>query len=365
MPLTNPKLWTIPLGDRADVSDLPNDPQTGANIGKASFSQLFGQINQLPLNAGGVPPSRDDFNALFKILGDNIYYLQNGGIYLWANTQTYNKYAIVMHNGVLYQSQVDSNKNQQPSSTSERWKPLIKVQTVNGQQADASGNITIKIPDISNLADRTKDNTFSENITVNKNFTVKGASTFAGASFSASPTAVTPNKTDNSTKLATTAFVNTAVREGSGAPSGSVVAFMGRTVPTGWLLCNGQNVSRTTYATLWNVLGKPNTGDKNTTFTLPNLTGRFLEGATTPLTVKNAGLPNVIVGDDNVNNFVVGGDAKTTGAFIVKNTANGYSWFQEFIRYRAKIDLSKGNAIYGKSNTVQPNSVTTLFIIKV
>lgn len=254
MPLTNPKLWTIPLGDRADVSDLPNDPQTGANIGKASFSQLFGQINQLPLNAGGVPPSRDDFNALFKILGDNIYYLQNGGVYQWANSQTYNKYAIVMHNGVLYQSQVDGNKNQQPSSTSEQWKPLIRVQTVNGQQADANGNITIDIPSVGDFASLSKTNNFagvqnfnntintnkalnakdvltvtkrftanadsvlvgnvscSNSVTVTKNLTVKGGTTLANTIFSASPTAPTPPTADNSTKLATTAFVQGLIK---------------------------------------------------------------------------------------------------------------------------------------------------------
>lgn len=48
--------------------------------------------------------------------------------------------------------------------------------------------------------------------------------------------------------------------------------------PTGWLLCYGQAVSRTTYALLWAALGSPNTGDGSTTFTLPDLRGRALFG---------------------------------------------------------------------------------------
>lgn len=369
MPLINPKLWAFPLGNKADVSDLPDNPQTGANIGKASLSQLFGQINQIPLNAGGVPPSRDDFNALFKILGDNIFYLQNGGFYLWANTQTYNKFAIVLHDGTLFKSLIDGNKNNQPSSTSQQWEPLIKVQSVNNVKPDAQGNISISIPSISGLASLSKDNIFSGNQTINKNLTVKGSSSFAGGSFSASPTVPDISATDSSKKVPNTKFVQDAIKRNAGAPTGVVVGFMGKTIPSGWLLCNGQNVSRTTYANLWTVLGKPNTGDKSTTFTLPNLTGRFLEGATTPLTVKNAGLPNVLgkaswrlMGYPHQQNEFTGAfrNAEATNSIQVATNAPVEYW-------KSAIDFnaSRSNAIYGKSNTVQPNSVTTLFIIKV
>ena len=55
---------------------------------------------------------------------------------------------------------------------------------------------------------------------------------------------------------------------------------MGTTAPSGWLLCNGAVVSRTTYASLFAVIGTSGgSGDGATTFVLPDLNGVFLRGA--------------------------------------------------------------------------------------
>ena len=63
------------------------------------------------------------------------------------------------------------------------------------------------------------------------------------------------------------------------SPVGTVQAFAGSTVPSGWLLCNGQAVSRTTYSKLYSVIGTIyGTGDGSTTFNLPNLQGRVPVG---------------------------------------------------------------------------------------
>lgn len=52
------------------------------------------------------------------------------------------------------------------------------------------------------------------------------------------------------------------------------------TIPAGYLLCNGQAVSRTIYANLFAVFGTTfGTGDGSTTFNLPNLQGYFLMGS--------------------------------------------------------------------------------------
>lgn len=58
-------------------------------------------------------------------------------------------------------------------------------------------------------------------------------------------------------------------------PIGTVVPYAGASAPAGWLLCYGQNVSRTTYATLFGVLSTTfGSGDGSTTFGLPDLRGR-------------------------------------------------------------------------------------------
>jgi len=63
------------------------------------------------------------------------------------------------------------------------------------------------------------------------------------------------------------------------SPVGSVISFAGATAPTGWLLANGATVSRTTYATLFAVVGEIyGAGDGSTTFEIPNLAGNVPVG---------------------------------------------------------------------------------------
>jgi microcystin-dependent protein len=63
------------------------------------------------------------------------------------------------------------------------------------------------------------------------------------------------------------------------SPAGMVSQFAGSTAPTGWLLCDGSAVSRTTYATLFTAIGTAyGTGNGSTTFNVPNLKGRIPVG---------------------------------------------------------------------------------------
>ena len=62
-------------------------------------------------------------------------------------------------------------------------------------------------------------------------------------------------------------------------PAGVVWDFAGSTVPSGWLLCFGQAVSRTTYAALFTAIGTAfGAGDGSTTFNIPDLRGRTSAG---------------------------------------------------------------------------------------
>ena len=64
-------------------------------------------------------------------------------------------------------------------------------------------------------------------------------------------------------------------------PAGSVIPFAGLSAPTGFLLCDGSAVSRTTYATLFAALDNGNiygAGDGSSTFNLPDLRGRVVAG---------------------------------------------------------------------------------------
>ena len=62
-------------------------------------------------------------------------------------------------------------------------------------------------------------------------------------------------------------------------PIGSVTMFGGATAPSGWLLCQGQAVSRTTYADLFAVIGTAfGAGNGSSTFNVPNFKGRVPVG---------------------------------------------------------------------------------------
>ncbi len=63
------------------------------------------------------------------------------------------------------------------------------------------------------------------------------------------------------------------------SPTGSIVGFGANTAPEGWLICEGQVISRTAYATLFAVIGITyGAGDGSATFNLPNLKGRIPVG---------------------------------------------------------------------------------------
>lgn len=67
--------------------------------------------------------------------------------------------------------------------------------------------------------------------------------------------------------------------EGKTLPTGAIAIWSTRTAPSGYLLCHGQAVSRTTYADLFKIIGSTyGSGDGSTTFNVPNLKGRVPVG---------------------------------------------------------------------------------------
>lgn len=148
-------------------------------------------------------------------------------------------------------------------------------------------------------------------------------------------------------------------------PTGSVIPFAGETPPEGFLLCNGQEVSRVTYARLFNVIKeKFGAGDGVTTFQVPNLVEKFIEGTESSVgQTLNAGLPNITAGF-TAYTYLNGSPSekmrsKITNTNQVQQGGGNDRTFVEF-----SLDASRDSNVYGKSNTVQPPAVKMLFIIK-
>ena len=150
-------------------------------------------------------------------------------------------------------------------------------------------------------------------------------------------------------------------------PPGTIIHYAGRTVPSGWLICNGANVSRRDYAALFAAIGTTyGAGNGSTTFGLPNMGGRFLEGTTytgSVGTYHSAGLPNIS------GTFTEHGNTsgmQCTGAFtgearIGLKSNQGGAWDGG----RVTLNSSRSSAVYGAASTVQPPSIALLACIKI
>lgn len=150
---------------------------------------------------------------------------------------------------------------------------------------------------------------------------------------------------------------------GDGLPVGAIIAYAGNgQIPEGYLLCDGNAVSRTMFPDLFTVIGTTyGSGDGSTTFNLPdsNQAKRFLQGDTVAGQTKNAGLPNITGETD----YGLVPQTQDTGAFVA-GSGTATTWTGAGTSYKLKIDASKSNSIYGSSATVQPNALTTRYIIK-
>lgn len=131
-------------------------------------------------------------------------------------------------------------------------------------------------------------------------------------------------------------------------PIGSIIAWSTPTVPAKWLPMVGQDI--TEYEELVSVIG---------TNKLPDTRKRVLWGDTTPLSTIEAGLPN-ITGTLKTR----GGSASASGAFVISGKSEVANYDTGSQNSSFSFDASRSNAIYGKSDTVQPPAVTVVWIIK-
>ena len=93
--VTQPTQWATTICNSGDANIIPQSTTVGT--GEASFDDGFPQITQVPLGAGGIAPDRKDFNGLFKLLGDWLFYIQNGGVPTYNNAYDYVEGRIVLH----------------------------------------------------------------------------------------------------------------------------------------------------------------------------------------------------------------------------------------------------------------------------
>ena len=157
-------------------------------------------------------------------------------------------------------------------------------------------------------------------------------------------------------------------------PVGTILAYVGdlNKVPTNWHLCDGTNGT-------------------------PDLRGRFLEGVTSGIRqFHSAGIPNIsgVFGNTEEGGSIINGafyvysstsNIGAAGADQVRALAlneilhyrlegdkeSGYRLVESHIPWgndggiNIGFNASRSNSIYGRSSTVQPNSYTVYYIMKI
>ena len=188
---------------------------------------------------------------------------------------------------------------------------------------------------------------------------VNSKADIASPTFTGTPTAETASSSTNTTQLATTAFVQTAVGSLVTIPSGMLAPFAGATAPTGWFLCDGQAVSRSTYANLFAVIGTTygagdGTASSGTTFNVPDLRGRTIAGqddmggsAASRLTGDNGATTataNANGSFTSTDNILVDGNSGTI-VLGMKVTGTGISSEVTVIKINSQTDIVLSSAV--------------------
>ena len=144
MATTEPQKWSATLGASADVNSLPATTPEGS--GRASTSGLFPQITQKPLDEGGIAPERADFNALFKYLGDYIYYVMQGGVFSYLSTYAYTAGNLAMFSGAVYECiAANGPDNVHAPTDTAYWRKLATLQDIPPTATVNDGQLTINV----------------------------------------------------------------------------------------------------------------------------------------------------------------------------------------------------------------------------
>ena len=136
-----------------------------------------------------------------------------------------------------------------------------------------------------------------------------------------------------------------------------------------WLICDGQEISRSEYSQLFSVIGeKFGAGNGSTTFNVPDYRGRFLRGlggnsAADVYTLQEEKLPNITakaelasIGDPDVEGALSNNGYKSTIPF---SAGGGHSGTGD---YALSFDASKSNSIYSGEHVTPENYAVNWFI---
>lgn len=126
-----PNIIKSPLCYAGDTRTIPQTTPAGTN--QLSYESGFPLLTSTPIQAGGIPPDRLDFNAALNLLSTFIYYMQSGNQFVWSNQLDYNAGALVLgsDNAVYFcikaNGATSPNTVQNPLSAPSYWLRIINT----------------------------------------------------------------------------------------------------------------------------------------------------------------------------------------------------------------------------------------------
>ena len=147
------------------------------------------------------------------------------------------------------------------------------------------------------------------------------------------------------------------IDNGVAMPVGSVITVSSINVPNGFLECNGAELSRTTYANLYAVIGDTyGAGDGSTTFNIPDLRGEFIRGFDNGRGIdsgRGIGTAQLDAIQEHGHN-IYGGTGSKAG---MNNT---YAYHASGYKYGGNAEVVNANT----ANETRPRNIAMMFVIK-
>ena len=139
--------------------------------------------------------------------------------------------------------------------------------------------------------------TFKSNVSVSGNMNIAGNTSIGGT-----VTIVGANVQAANAKVCASAFYGDGSNMTGLLPSGVILPYGASASPTGFLLCNGQAVSRSTYSSLFAIVSSLyGDGNGSSTFNVPDLRGRFVAGWDAGTSVLTSVTANMVLGSSIAN----------------------------------------------------------------
>lgn len=331
--LTPPRIIKQPFASDGDKNNIPENP-TGNQ--QASLKEGFPEVTSLPISQGGIPPIRRDFNGVLNLVTQFYFFTQNGGSYTFSEevSEAIGGYP---KNAILWYFGSDGRKTLVVSNRGNNSFNFVQNPNYIGDNNSPWSEVSTKISNLPLGSIVSFDHPVSD--------------------FGFEPL------NDSSTK-------------------GKIISNASKTYPDFWnklveykqlastdVRYNRYTATNSQYNTELNTKGFCGlyvVDVEKDQIRLPYFGSAYLQSYESGDVDKVAGLPN-ITGQTQPQDGYISNKQDATGCFSNQIRARGDSRSGDGGTSGAyfKMDASLSNPIYGKSNTVQTNSVGIYYYIVV